>query len=109
MRALLPDRAATELPLRVWLGTPWSPILGTWVKRMQKTVIWHGTENEGLSLAKAVAYHCTCEGPVHGRPLCGACTLLRDQHVVDGLLFARRIADRLHAEEFALPIERSDD
>jgi len=44
--------------------------------------------------------HCTCQVGVEERG-CPSHELLADQRAVDGLLFARTIAERLIAEEFA--------
>jgi hypothetical protein len=71
--------------------------------RMRR-IEWHGTRQESLELLHAVRLHCTCEIE-QGRMLvtCAAHTMLaRDQRAVDGLLFMRRMAERLLAEEFEL-------
>jgi hypothetical protein len=69
--------------------------------RMRR-IVWHGTRQESLELLHAVRQHCTCEIE-QGRMVatCPPHTMLaRDQRAVDGLLFMRRMAERLLAEEF---------
>ena len=68
-------------------------------------IVWHGTRQESLELLHAVRQHCTCEME-QGRMVstCAAhLMLVRDQRAIDGLLFMRRIAERLLAEEFDFP------
>jgi hypothetical protein len=65
-------------------------------------VVWNGTEAESRHLLDAIARHCVCEYAADG-----ACTricpphnaLVHSQRFLDGLLFARRIANQLIAEE----------
>jgi hypothetical protein len=79
---------------------------------MSTQVSWHGTRQESLALLDAIARNCTCEFGVMGVRL-SACSahrmLTEDQRALDGLLFARRMADRLRYEEFStsrtVPIE----
>jgi hypothetical protein len=63
---------------------------------------WHGTRFEELDLLAVVRRHCTCEVDEDGVRL-SVCPphrmLLEDQRALDGLLFARRLARRLQAEE----------
>jgi hypothetical protein len=69
--------------------------------RMRR-IVWHGTRQESLELLHAVRQHCTCEVE-QGRIVttCAAHTMVaRDQRAVDGLLFMRRMVERLLAEEF---------
>ena len=65
-------------------------------------VVWHGTQRECLELLYAVQRHCKCR--VQNDRRRGACAahamLAHDQRAVDGLLFMRRLAQRLLAEEF---------
>ena len=65
-------------------------------------VVWHGTRQESLELLHAVRLHCACEtGDGRMLTICSAHAMLaRDQRAVDGLLFMRRMAERLLAEEF---------
>jgi hypothetical protein len=66
------------------------------------TVIWHGTPNERRDLSNAVHHNCTCEFGLMGVRLstCASHHMLKeDQRALDGLLFGRRIADRLSDEE----------
>ena len=70
---------------------------------MPRTV-WHGTRQESLELLHAVRKYCTCDVEA-GRMVttCAAHAMLaHDQRAVDGLLFMRRMAERLLAEEFEL-------
>ena len=62
---------------------------------------WHGTEAEAQSLALAVEANCSCGEQQTGQPdgNCAAHQVFGQQRVLDGLLFARRIARRLQAEE----------
>lgn len=79
------------------------------VTRMRR-IVWHGTRQESLELLHAVRQHCTCEIE-QGRMLaiCAAHRMLaRDQRAVDGLLFMRRMAERLLAEEFDFNLAESD-
>jgi hypothetical protein len=63
---------------------------------------WHGTENEERELLHVAHHYCTCEFGLMGMRL-STCPLhnmlVQDQRALDGLLFARRIADRLRREE----------
>jgi hypothetical protein len=64
--------------------------------------IWHGTADEAVALLHALREHCECT-VVTGRvvaPCDGHLMLAHDQRAIDGLLFMRRIASRLLAEEF---------
>ena len=67
-------------------------------------IVWYGTRQESLELLLAVRQHCTCE--VDSGRLVATCAahamLARDQRAVNGLLFMRRLAERLLAEEFDL-------
>ena len=76
---------------------------------IRRTAVWHGTAAEADELLRAVRQHCTCESE-QGRMVrtCAAHSMLaRDQRAVDGLLFMRRMVERLLAEEFDLhPAER---
>jgi hypothetical protein len=65
-------------------------------------IVWHGTQQEATELANSLAHNCSCEfgGDGQCQSLCGAHKLLQDQQIVDRLLFARYVANRLSAEEF---------
>jgi hypothetical protein len=69
---------------------------------MARQIIWNGTTDEAVALLQALRAHCECH--VHeGRTLTSCAShrmLTRDQRAVDGLLFMRRMAARLKAEEF---------
>jgi hypothetical protein len=64
---------------------------------------WHGTDDERLDLLYAIAHNCECEVDDMGVQL-EACAshrmLINEQRVLDGLLFGRRMADRLKRQEF---------
>jgi hypothetical protein len=70
---------------------------------MPSTTDWRGTTSEWHALLAAVTRNCECGGE-WGLCMypCSAHTLITDgdQHALDRLLFARRIAPRLVAEEF---------
>ena len=71
---------------------------------MPRRITWNGTTDEALVLLHALREHCECRVD-NGRTvaICASHTLLvRDQRAVDGLLFMRRMAARLLAEEFDL-------
>ena len=57
---------------------------------------WNGTEAELLVLVDVLGRHCACRG----RGLCAPHGMLTEQRSVDGLLFGRRIVQRLLTEEF---------
>jgi hypothetical protein len=67
-------------------------------------VVWHGTADEALALLAAVNQHCACRK--ERKRVIAACAphrmLAREQRAIDGLLFMRRLAERLQAEEFAV-------
>ena len=71
---------------------------------MASKVLWHGTHSEALELLQALGHNCSCVVTAEGVRL-SICPphamLLTDQRAIDGLLFARRIADRLLVEEFS--------
>ena len=66
------------------------------------TVIWRGTAAESQALVDAIDHNCTCEFWRNVRLTCCPAhrMLVEDQRALDGLLFARRIADRLRREEW---------
>ena len=70
---------------------------------MAASVLWHGTQTEALELLQALSRNCSCVVTAEGVRL-STCPphemLSSDQRAIDGLLFARRIASRLRAEEF---------
>ena len=68
------------------------------------SVRWHGTQTEALELLQALSHNCACVVSAEGVRLaiCAAHEMLADdQRAMDGLLFARRILERLVREEFA--------
>jgi hypothetical protein len=69
---------------------------------MARRITWNGTTEEALALLHALREHCECHVD-EGRtvaPCAGHSMLARDQRAVDGLLFMRRMAAQLLAEEF---------
>lgn len=65
---------------------------------------WHGTLSESNALLEALEHNCNCEtNPQDGTRMstCGAHQmLLSDQRALDGLVFARRMAERFTRKEF---------
>lgn len=65
-------------------------------------VVWYGTQQESFDLINAIARHCTCEFGTMGVRL-STCPphrmLMEEQRSLNGLLFARHMADRLRREE----------
>jgi hypothetical protein len=73
---------------------------------MAHRITWNGTANEALALLHALREHCECRVDA-GRtvsPCAGHTMMAFDQRAIDGLLFMRRMAPRLRAEEFELPV-----
>ncbi|MBV9175018.1 MAG: hypothetical protein JOZ81_33600 [Chloroflexi bacterium] len=69
---------------------------------MAANVLWHGTQTEALELLEALSRNCSCVMTAEGVRVttCAPHEMLStDQRAVDGLLFARRIAQRLRSEE----------
>jgi len=74
---------------------------------MARRITWKGTSDEALALLHALREHCDCHVE-QGRTLApceGHLMLASDQRAIDGLLFMRRMAPRLLAEEFELAPE----
>jgi hypothetical protein len=68
-------------------------------------VRWSGTAQEAADLTSAIARNCACtDAPTGGRMVtCAPHTMmLQDQRALNGLLFFRRIVERLRREEHAL-------
>jgi hypothetical protein len=73
------------------------------------TAVWKGTasgpDSEWQQLLQATARNCRAEqrdssgAPLTCGQLCSAHRMLAEQRVLDGLLWARRAAERLRAEE----------
>jgi hypothetical protein len=73
---------------------------------MARRITWNGTTDEALILLHALRAHCECRVD-EGRtvaPCASHAMLARDQRAVDGLLFMRRMAPRLLAEEFDVAV-----
>jgi hypothetical protein len=71
---------------------------------MTMQVVWHGTQQESFDLVNAIAHNCTCEFGLLGVRLATCAPhrmLTEDQRALNGLLFARRLQERLSHEEFA--------
>jgi hypothetical protein len=67
-------------------------------------VVWHGSQQESFDLVNAIARNCTCEFGLMGVRIATCAPhrmLTEDQRALNGLLFARRMADRLRREEFS--------
>jgi hypothetical protein len=63
---------------------------------------WHATPRERRDLLRAITHNCTCEfGPMGTRITCCSAhrMLVEDQRALNGLLFGRRMAERLRREE----------
>lgn len=65
-------------------------------------LVWNGTEQEGRDLVNAIRRNCVCQ--YDGRVIRASCEahklFVTDQKFLDGLLFARRIVDKLLNEEW---------
>jgi hypothetical protein len=72
---------------------------------MSKVAVWHGTPSELRELTLAVQHHCECgtEWGIACVPCPAHAMLVGDQRALDGLLWARRVAPRLVAEEQLTP------
>ena len=71
---------------------------------MTMQVVWHGTQQESFDLVNAIARNCTCEFGLMGVRLATCAPhrmLTEDQRALNGLLFARRMAERLNREELS--------
>jgi hypothetical protein len=71
---------------------------------MTTQVVWHGTQQESFDLVNAIARNCTCEFGLMGVRLATCAPhrmLTEDQRALNGLLFARRMKERLQREEFS--------
>jgi hypothetical protein len=71
---------------------------------MAMQVVWHGTQQESFDLVNAIARNCTCEFGLMGVRLATCAPhrmLTEDQRALNGLLFARRMQERLRREEFS--------
>jgi hypothetical protein len=70
--------------------------------------VWDGTPREANELADALANNCECvvAQPDGNRLItCAAHAMVDQQRTLDGLLFARYMANRLVAEELGLTAE----
>lgn len=67
------------------------------------SITWYGSQQESLDLVNAVARNCSCEFGAMGVRITVCAPhrmLVEEQRSLDGLLFARRMADRLRREEW---------
>ena len=65
-------------------------------------VLWNGTLGEQLDLMAAVQHNCECtfDGMLRRFTTCSSHAMLsRDQRALDGLLWHRRLVERLRTEE----------
>lgn len=72
---------------------------------MTVAIAWHGTREESLDLVNAISRNCACVLGVMGVRLvtCEPHRMItEDQRALDGLLFARRLAERLRREELTV-------
>lgn len=65
---------------------------------MVAQVTWHGTPIEKLALLAALEHNCESTPPEHAGP-CRVHAMLLNQKILDGLLFARWLAQ--HPKEIA--------
>jgi hypothetical protein len=62
---------------------------------MHSSVTFHGTEREGLELARIATRHCTCASTNHTGGLCPVHQMVSPDHrAIDGLVFVRRTRHR---------------
>ena len=74
---------------------------------MNVKISWHGTQQESFDLVNAIGHNCSCDFGLMGMRLTTCSShlmLMQDQRALDGLLFVRRMAERLRREEFS-PVE----
>jgi NAD(P)-dependent dehydrogenase (short-subunit alcohol dehydrogenase family) len=71
---------------------------------MSTQIVWNGTQEESFALVNAIARNCACEFGAMGVRV-STCAphrmLTEDQRALNGLLFVRRVVDRLMREEFS--------
>jgi hypothetical protein len=68
-------------------------------RELSTDVVWHGRTQDVARLFESADAYCTCDGTSR----CSAHQLLRDQHTLDHLAFARSVLHRLVEEEWRLP------
>ena len=77
---------------------------------IRQQAIWNGTAAESDDLLLTLARNCACEFGVAGART-KTCpphdALVHSQRFLDGLIFARRIAQRLIAEEWSTASKRT--
>ena len=74
---------------------------------MARRITWNGTTDEALALLAALSHHCECQtAPGRMVAVCASHSMLAsNQRALDGLLFMRRMAGRLLAEEFEVALK----
>ena len=76
---------------------------------MPRRITWNGTTDEAVALLASLSRHCECHIE-QGRTVAACAShkmLAYDQRAIDGLLFMRRLAARLLAEEFDAAINNA--
>ena len=84
------EETAVRVPLEECIVTP------------HFVTCWNGTREESQDLVSAIARNCVCEYGLRGIRIrtCAAHQMLADdQRALDGLVFVRRLAERLRLEE----------
>jgi hypothetical protein len=72
--------------------------------KLSRAVVWHGSPQDVARLVAAVRVHCRCSQPRTGDlSLCSVHQILADQHILDGLAFARAVVNRTLDEEWRVP------
>lgn len=61
---------------------------------------WHGNFQETTELERALSGNCACRAMMLVKHVCSSHGMLKDQRVLNGLLFGKRMAVRLIREEF---------
>ena len=68
---------------------------------MAQFAVWHGDDAEMTALIEAVEHNCACSDQHAHSGHCGPHEMLAfDQRALDGLVFVRRMTQRLHDEEW---------
>ncbi len=114
--ALLPSRRLYPTPTAEGVGraifsTVAQPIRDPATTRVVHTLSvaaghvaqWFGTRSERRALLTAIRRHCTCTRDADGmllEPCPSHHMLVHEQRALDGLVFVRRLADRLRREEW---------
>ena len=74
--------------------------------------IWHGTEEEGRILINVLRRNCICDHDANGA-ITTSCEshklFVSSQRFLDGLLYGRRVSERLINEEWLEPLYSGKD